>query len=53
LRLFSNTRIYDRVGGLYDAVLGPWSREVRRQAAEALDLREDYRPSGRYQLRCY
>ena len=43
MRLFSNTRIYDRVGGLYDAALGPWSREVRRQAAEALDLREDDR----------
>ena len=43
MRLFSNTRIYDRVGGLYDAALGFWSREVRRQAAEALDLREDDR----------
>jgi ubiquinone/menaquinone biosynthesis C-methylase UbiE len=41
--LFSNTRIYDRVGGLYDASLGFWSREVRRKAAVALDLREDER----------
>jgi ubiquinone/menaquinone biosynthesis C-methylase UbiE len=41
--LFSNTRIYDRVGGLYDASLGFWSREVRRQAAGALDLRENER----------
>ena len=43
MRLFSNTRIYDRVGGLYDAALGFWSREVRRQAARALDLREGER----------
>ena len=43
MRLFSNTRIYDRIGGLYDASLGFWSREVRRQAAGALDLREDER----------
>jgi hypothetical protein len=43
VRLFSNTRIYERIGGLYDASLGFWSREVRRQAAEALDLREDER----------
>ena len=43
MRLFSNTRIYDRIGGLYDASLGFWSREVRRQAADALDLREDER----------
>lgn len=41
--LFSNTRIYDRVGGLYDASLGFWTREVRRQAAGALDLRENER----------
>ncbi len=41
--LFSNTRIYDRVGGIYDAALGFWSREVRRQAAGALDLRKDER----------
>jgi phosphatidylethanolamine/phosphatidyl-N-methylethanolamine N-methyltransferase len=43
VRLFSNIRIYERIGGLYDASLGFWSREVRRQAARALDLREDER----------
>ncbi len=43
MRLFSNTRIYERIGGLYDASLGFWSREVRRQAAGALDLRENER----------
>jgi phosphatidylethanolamine/phosphatidyl-N-methylethanolamine N-methyltransferase len=43
VRLFSNTRIYDRVGGLYDASLGFWSREVRMQASGALDLRESER----------
>ena len=43
MRLFSNTRIYERIGGLYDASLGFWSREVRRKAAVALDLREDER----------
>ena len=43
VRLFSNTRIYERIGGLYDASLGFWSREVRRQGARALDLREDER----------
>ena len=43
VRLFSSTRIYDRVGGLYDASLGFWSREMRRQAAGALDLRENER----------
>jgi ubiquinone/menaquinone biosynthesis C-methylase UbiE len=43
VRLFSNIRIYDRVGGIYDASLGFWSREVRRQAAGALDLRKDER----------
>jgi phosphatidylethanolamine/phosphatidyl-N-methylethanolamine N-methyltransferase len=41
--LFSNIKIYDRVGGLYDASLGFWSREVRQQAAEALELRENER----------
>lgn len=41
--MFSNLRIYDRVGSLYDATLGFWSREVRREAARALDLREDDR----------
>jgi phosphatidylethanolamine/phosphatidyl-N-methylethanolamine N-methyltransferase len=43
VRLFSNTKIYGQIGGLYDASLGFWSREVRRQAAEALDLRKDER----------
>ncbi len=43
MRLFSNVRVYERVGGLYDATLGFWSREVRRQAADTLDLREDER----------
>ena len=43
MRLFSNTKIYERIGGLYDASLGFWSREIRRQAAGALDLRKDER----------
>ncbi len=43
MRLFSNTRIYERIGGFYDASLGFWSREVRRQAAVALDVRKDER----------
>ena len=43
MRLFSNVRVYERAGGLYDATLGFWSRGVRRQAADALDLREDER----------
>lgn len=43
MRLFSNVRVYERVGGLYDATLGFWSREVRGQAAGALDLHEDER----------
>ena len=43
MRLCSNLRVYERIGGLYDATLGFWSREVRRQAAEALDLREGER----------
>ena len=43
MRLFSNIKIYERIGGFYDATLGFWSREVRRQAAEALALREDER----------
>ena len=42
-RIFSNLRVYDRIGGLYDATLGFWSREVRREAAGVLDLREDTR----------
>ena len=43
MRLFSNIRVYERIGGLYDATLGFWSREVRRQAADALGLREEER----------
>ena len=43
MRLFSNIRVYDRVGGLYDATLGFWSREVRRRAAGELGLGEDER----------
>jgi len=43
MRLFSNIRIYEWISGLYDVTLGFWSREVRRQAAEALDLREGER----------
>jgi phosphatidylethanolamine/phosphatidyl-N-methylethanolamine N-methyltransferase len=43
VHLFSNVRIYERIGGLYDASLGFWSREVRRQAAGAFDHREDER----------
>jgi hypothetical protein len=44
VRLFFSVRIYERIGGLYDASsLGYWSREVRRQAARALDLREEER----------
>lgn len=42
-RLFSNLRVYDRIGGLYDAALGFWSRGVRREAAEVLRLREGER----------
>ncbi len=43
VRLFSNIRVYDHIGGLYDTTLGFWSREVRRQAAETLDLDRDER----------
>ena len=43
VRLFSNIKVYERIGGLYDVTLGFWSREVRRQAAGALDLRENER----------
>ncbi len=39
MRLFSTIRIYERIDGLYDVSLGFWSREVRRQAAGALNLR--------------
>lgn len=42
-RIFSNLKVYDRIGGLYDATLGFWSREVRKEAADALDLREGER----------
>lgn len=43
VRLFSNIRVYERVGGLYDATLGFWSREVRSRAAVSLNLRGDER----------
>ena len=43
MRLFSNIKVYERIGGLYDATLGFWSREVRGRAAEVLDLHEDER----------
>lgn len=43
MRLFSNIRVYDHIGGLYDATLGFWSREVRKRAAEALALGRDER----------
>jgi predicted TPR repeat methyltransferase len=44
VRLFFSVRIHERIGALYDASsLGFWSREVRRQAARARDLREDER----------
>lgn len=42
-RLFSNLKVYDRVGWIYDATLSFWSREVRREAARALEPREDER----------
>lgn len=42
-RLFSNVRVYDHIGGLYDATLGFWSREVRRRAAETLALSPEER----------
>ena len=42
-RIFSNLRVYDHVGGLYDATLGFWSRKVRKRAADALALREGER----------
>lgn len=41
MRLFSNITVYGRVGGLYDAILGFWSDEVRREAARALALDRD------------
>ena len=43
VRLFSNIKVYERIGGLYDATLGFWSREVRERAAEALNLHENER----------
>ena len=42
-RLFSNIRVYNHIGGLYDTTLGFWSREVRREAAAVLDLGGDER----------
>lgn len=42
-RLFSNIRVYERVGGLYDATLGFWSREVREEAAQVLRPSQDER----------
>ena len=42
-RLFSNIRVYNHIGGLYDTTLGFWSREVRREAAAILAPREDER----------
>ena len=41
--MFSNIKVYERIGGLYDATLGFWSREVRGRAAEALNLHENER----------
>ena len=43
MRLFSNIKVYEWVGGPYDATLGFWSREVRSRAARVLNLREDER----------
>ncbi len=43
MRLFSNIKVYDHVGGLYDATLGFWSREVRHRAAQTLDLGKEER----------
>ncbi len=37
----SNLRVYDRVGPLYDAVIGPVSRRARERAVGALDLAPD------------
>lgn len=42
----SNLRVYDRVGPLYDAVIGPVSRRARERAVDALELR----PEGRLLL---
>jgi phosphatidylethanolamine/phosphatidyl-N-methylethanolamine N-methyltransferase len=37
----SNLRVYDRVGPLYDAVIGPISRRARERTVEALGLQPD------------
>jgi phosphatidylethanolamine/phosphatidyl-N-methylethanolamine N-methyltransferase len=37
----SNLRVYDRVGPLYDAVIGPISRRARERAVGALSLPPD------------
>ena len=39
----SNLRVYDRVGPLYDAVIGPVSRRARERAVDALELAPDGR----------
>ncbi len=36
-----NLRVYDRVGPLYDAVIGPVSRRARERAVGALELEPD------------
>ena len=38
---WSNLAVYDRVGPLYDAVIGPVSRRTRERAVGALDLGPD------------
>ena len=38
---WSNLRIYDRAGPLYDALIGPVSRRARERAVDALDLGPD------------
>ncbi len=42
----ANLRVYDRVGPLYDAVVGPVSRRARERAVAALGLQ----PEGRLLL---
>ena len=37
----SNLRVYDRVGPLYDAVIGPVSRHARERAVASLELGPD------------
>ena len=37
----ANLKVYDRVGPLYDAVIGPVSRGARERAAEALGIGPD------------